>query len=253
VVQVGPPRLELYGNVSQGYRPRTYGELVPTSATGVVNSDLEEGHSVEAEIGLRGKPLPYLKFDLSGFYVKFDDQISELTVPNPNPGPPTTIVTTQNVGDFRTWGAEASAELDLLALFNGGAESPYGRLNLYGNVTLLDAEFTSGPAQGKVPVYAPDYLFKTGVIYRWKDAVKVGFIGTMLDDHYADANNTYQRFIPAYQVWDLSAEVNFWQGRIGVYGGIGNVFDQDFWAEVRDEGIVPAYGRNYYGGVKIRF
>ncbi len=47
--------------------------------------------------------------------------------------------------------------------------------------------------------------------------------------------------------------MNFWNGRIGVFGGIGNVFDQDFWAEVRDEGIVPAYGRNYYGGVKIRF
>ncbi len=79
VTEVGPPRLELFGNVSQGYRPRTYGELVPTSANGMVNSDLEEGHSVEAEIGFRGKPLPYLKFEISGFYIKFDDQISEFS------------------------------------------------------------------------------------------------------------------------------------------------------------------------------
>ena len=45
----------------------------------------------------------------------------------------------------------------------------------------------------------------------------------------------------------------FCKGRFGVFAGINNVFDEDFWAEVRDEGILPAYRRNYYGGVKIRF
>jgi Fe(3+) dicitrate transport protein len=69
-----PPRLEIYGNVSQAYRPITYGELVPTSATGTVNSNLEEGHSLQYELGLRGKPLPYLNFDLSGCYYKFEDR-----------------------------------------------------------------------------------------------------------------------------------------------------------------------------------
>jgi Fe(3+) dicitrate transport protein len=243
----GPTRVELYGNVSQGYRPRTYGELVPTSANGIANSDLEEGHSVEAEIGLRGKPLPYLKFDLSGFYIRFDDQISEFT------SGASTI--TDNVGDAEYWGAEASAELDLLALLNGGTESPYGQLSLFGNVTWLDAEFVKGRPEvvGKVPVFAPDYLVKTGALYRWKDTVKVGFIGTFVDDTYATADNAYQRFIPAYTVWDLTAEVNFWKGRVGVFGGVGNLFNEDFYAEARDEGIVPAYKRNYYGGVKIRF
>jgi Fe(3+) dicitrate transport protein len=262
VTEVGPPRLELFGNVSQGYRPRTYGELVPTSANGRVNSNLEEGHSVEAEIGLRGKPLPYLQFEISGFYIKFDDQISEFGAPNPNfinpvvtPSEPPTITITDNVGDARYWGADASVQLDVLALINGGAESPYGSLKLYGNVTVLDAEFTAGRPEvvGKTPVFAPNYLFKTGAIYRWKDTVKVGLIGTMIDDHYASADNAYQRFIPAYQVWDLTAEVNFCHNRIGVFAGIGNLFDEDFWAEARDEGIVPAYGRNYYAGVSLKF
>ncbi len=47
--------------------------------------------------------------------------------------------------------------------------------------------------------------------------------------------------------------MNFYHGRIGVFASINNVFDEDFWAEVRDEGILPAYRRNYYGGVTIRF
>jgi outer membrane receptor for ferrienterochelin and colicin len=161
--------------------------------------------------------------------------------------------TTQNVGDARFVGFEAAAELDILAMINGGTESPYGRLNLYGNITLLDAEFTGGPNNGFVPAYAPDYQFKVGGIYRWKDRVKLGLIGTIVDDHFANASNSATHFVPAYNVWDLTAEVNFCNGRIGVFAGINNLFDENFWAEVRDEGILPAYRRNYYGGFKIRF
>jgi Fe(3+) dicitrate transport protein len=241
VMAGGPPRLEIYGNFSQAYRPRTYGELVPTSATGTVNGDLEEGHSLQGELGLRGKPLPYLNFDMSGFWYNFEDQIAEVGT------------TTENVGDARYLGLEAAAELDILALINGGSESPYGRFNLYGNVTWLQAKFTAGLTPGNTPAYAPDYLFKTGGIYRWKDVVKVALLGTMVDNHFSNADNSFQHFIPNYNVWDLTAEVNFWDGRVGVFVGINNLFDEDFWAEIRDEGIVPAYRRNYYGGVTIRF
>jgi outer membrane receptor protein involved in Fe transport len=47
--------------------------------------------------------------------------------------------------------------------------------------------------------------------------------------------------------------VKFWNGRVGVFAGIRNLFDEDYWGEVRDEGIVPAYRRNYYGGFEIFF
>lgn len=241
MVAGGPPRLELYATAAQAYRPRTYGELVPTSATGTVNGDLEEGDSLQFELGLRGKPAPYFSFDVSGFYYTFEDQVGEVGT------------TTENVGDARFAGFEAAAELDILAIINGGTESPYGQLNLYGNITWLDAEFTGGPNNGFIPAYAPDYQFKVGGIYRWKDRVKVGLIGTIVDDHFSNADNGFQHVIPSYNVWDLTAEVNFCHGRIGVFAGINNLFDEDFWAEIRDEGIVPAYGRNYYGGVSIKF
>ena len=88
-------------------------------------------------------------------------------------------------------------------------------------------------------------------IYRWKDVVQGEPTRTIVDDHFADAANSYQFFIPAYNVWDLTAEAKFWNGRVGVFAGIKNLFDEDYSAEVRDEGIVPAYRRNYYGGVEI--
>lgn len=246
MVAGGPPRLELYGTVAQAYRPRTYGELVPTSATGVINGDLKEGNSLQFELGLRGKPFSFLTFDVGVFHYTFDDQVGDIMLPG-------NIPSTANVGDARYMGFEAGMELDILAVINGGAESPYGRLNLYGNITLLDAEFTAGPNNGLTPAYAPDYQFKVGAIYSWKDRMKAGLIGTIVDDHFANASNSATHFVPAYTVWDLTAEYNFCEGRLGVFAGVGNLFDEDFWGEVRDEGILPAARRNYYGGVKIKF
>jgi Fe(3+) dicitrate transport protein len=243
---VGPPRVELYGTISQAYRPITYGELVPTGASSVVNGNLKEGEALQFEYGVRGKPFPYLNFDIGGFYFTFDDQVGEIILPNG-------FTSTSNVGDARYIGFEAATELDVLALINGGSPSPYGNLTLYGNVTLLDAEFTSGPNNGNTPAYAPDYQVKTGVIYSYKDTFKVALLGTLVDDEFGDDGDSFEGFIPAYNVWDLTAEVKFWKGRAGVFAGIRNLFDEDYWGEVREEGIMPALPRNYYGGFEFFF
>jgi Fe(3+) dicitrate transport protein len=242
----GPPRVELYGTISQAYRPITYGELVPTGASSVVNGNLKEGDSLQFEYGVRGKPFPYLNFDIGGFYFTFDDQVGEVILPNG-------FTSTSNVGDARYIGFEAAAELDVLALINGGAPSPYSNLLLYGNVTLLDAEFTSGPNSGKTPAYAPNYQVKTGAIYSYKDTFKLALLGTLVDDEFGDDGDSFEGFIPAYNVWDLTAEFKFWKGRAGVFAGIRNLFDEDYWGEVREEGIMPALPRNYYGGFEIFF
>ena len=241
-----PPRVELYGTVSQAYRPITYGELVPTGASSVVNGDLKEGKALQFEYGVRGKPFPYLNFDVGGFYFTFTDQIGEVILPNG-------FTSTENVGDARYIGFEAATELDVLALINGGVPSPYGNLTLYGNVTLLDAEFTSGPNTGNTPAFAPNYQVKTGAIYSYKNTFKVALLGTLVDDEFGDDGDSFEGFIPAYNVWDLTAEFRFWKGRAGVFAGIRNVFDESYWGEVREEGIMPALPRNYYGGFEFFF
>ncbi|HLN96862.1 MAG TPA: TonB-dependent receptor plug domain-containing protein, partial [Pyrinomonadaceae bacterium] len=242
----GPPRVELYGTVSQAYRPITYGELVPTGGSSVVNGDLKEGKALQFEYGVRGKPLPYLNFDVSGFYFTFTDQIGEVILPNG-------FTSTENVGDARYIGFEAATELDVLALINGGVPNPYGNLKLYGNVTLLDAEFTSGPNTENTPAYAPNYQVKTGAIYSYKNTFKLALLGTLVDDEFGDDGDSFEGFIPAYNVWDLTAEFKFWKGRAGVFAGIRNVFNESYWGEVREEGIMPALPRNYYGGFEFFF
>ena len=82
----------------------------------------------------------------------------------------------------------------------------------YINVTLLDGEFTSGPNNGKVPAYAPEYQVKTGLMYSYKNTFKLAMLGTLVDDEFGDDGDSFEGFIPAYNVWDLTAEFRFWKG-----------------------------------------
>ncbi|MCL4178559.1 MAG: TonB-dependent receptor [Verrucomicrobia bacterium] len=243
------PKIVGYGNLSQAYRPKIFTEAVPTGGTAVVNSDLEEGTSVQYEIGLRGQPVPWFYWDTSLFWLDLDNQIGSVAVPGG-----TSI---ENVGHAVHRGWEGTLELELLALaraLRGEPESTADhRLSLYGNALLLDAEFTGGPREGLTPQYAPDYLFRAGAIYRWRDRGKLALTGTFVDDHYADDANSDNFFVPAYMVWDLTLDWKVYRDRVSILAGINNLFDEDYYARIRGDGIDPAYGRNFYAGFSLAF
>ena len=154
-------------------------------------------------------------------------------------------------------GVDAATELDLVGLSDRlhGTEvgKTWGALSVYGNVSWLDAEYVSGPLQGLTPQYAPDYILRTGLIYRLGRRVKVAWLGTFVDNHFANDNNTADFRIPGYTVWDLTAEWEFWPDRARLFGGLNNAFDRQYWSRVRANGIDPAVGRNVYAGLSLQF
>jgi Fe(3+) dicitrate transport protein len=250
--------IEFYTNASQSYRPKIFTQAVPTGGTTIVPTDLRESHATQYDVGFRGDPAWWLSWDVSGFLLDFDDQIG--TAGN----------TLRNVGHARHFGIEAAGELDFIGLGDAialrrsppkqdGKASPrqlvdrYGSFSLYGNVTLLDAEFVAGPFEGETPRFAPDYLVRGGVIYRYQDRLKVAFLGTFVGESYADDANTAERFVPAHTVWDLTAEAKVYKDIVTVNAGINNVFDEDYYSRVTNTGIDPAARRNFYGGVSLKF
>jgi len=258
-------KVELYGSVAQSYRPKTYSQAVPTEGTSLIPTDLEESMAVQYEIGFRGQPRAWINWDTSLFLLEFDDQIGKIALPGG-------FSTLQNVGNARHYGAEMALNVDVIGL--AGAifdEAPttgkdgksvaaptwterFGSLNLYGNVMLLNAEFTSGPLEGLTPRFAPDYLVRTGIIYRSpKDRLSIAFTGTIVGEAFADDANTAQRFVPAYMVWDLTAEVKVYKDTVSLTAGINNVFDEDYYSRIRDDGIDPGADRNFYVGATVRF
>ncbi|OGX08128.1 MAG: hypothetical protein A2Z88_02090 [Omnitrophica WOR_2 bacterium GWA2_47_8] len=237
------PSTEIYHNISQGYRPKTYVQAVPVGSGQVVNNDLEAGKSWQTDLGLRGQPTPYFFWDGSAFYMEFTDQIG------------TVGSSVENVGDARHFGAEFAAELDLIGLCDALKGTSHGEkigsLNFFTNAMFLRAEFSEGPNEGKTPQYAPDYLTRAGVEYNYLDKAKIRLAGTFLDDHWGDDGNTANFFIPSYKVWDLTGEMNVYKDNVKLFAGINNVFNEHYFPRVTSVGIDPADGRNYYGGVKL--
>ncbi len=265
------PEVQAYANVSQAYRPPIFTQAVPTTPNTVVAGNLNESFTWNYEMGFRGNPTPWLTWDTSFFMVDTSDQIGTSTTDNGN------ITVIQNSGRSFVYGWDLYTELDFVgladALFNkpGAAEEPgkgvidknpvrhsswvdqYGSLSAFTALTLQHGEFISGPNTGNTPQYLSEYLFRVGVIYNWRDTVKVAFLGNFVGSSFADDTNTGQRFIPAYDVWDLTVEAKVYKDYVSVIGGVNNIFNRDYYARIRSDGIDPAMPRNWYAGLKIEF
>ncbi len=226
--------VDVYANFSEGYRPKVFTQAVPNGTNQVVNEDLQAGRSWQADAGVRGYFYEPLTWDISVFHMAFEDQIGSATIGG--------LSTVQNVGDAEHQGVEITTEFDL-----------NDNWSVFYNAMLLDAEFTGGPNTGKNPQYAPDFIQRAGAQFNWQDRFKMRLAGTFVDDHFADDNNTTQRIVPSYKVWDLTGEMKVWQEDVSIFGGINNLFNESYFARVRADGIDPADGRNYYGGVKVKW
>ena len=234
---------QLYANASQSFRPAIFTQAVPNGATNIVNSDLAEARAMQFEMGYRAQPLDGLVVDASVFHLEFDDQVGTLALP----GGRSTVA---NVGRAVHRGIEASVQYNLFRALNRAGPAA---LNVYANAMLLDAEFKQGAVAGRTPQYAPQHVVRSGIVYTHGTNVKVGLTGTLSADSFADDTNSASRYVPAYAVWDLTSEWRIPGTMVRLIGGVNNVFDEDYYNRVRNDGIDPAPRRNYYLGAALEF
>lgn len=235
---------EVYGNISQGYKPVTYGDAVPLQTGDTISGDLDPAKTITYEVGIRGEPTNWLNFDSSIFYTTFKDQFGRIS----------SAIT--NVGDGRYQGIEGATELSITQLIDSVCESNQlsniGNFSLYANASLLDAEFNSGPANGKTPQFAPDYLVRSGIVYSYDDRSKIALLGNFIDSVYADDANSQNRRISSYSIWDLTAEYRF-TSSLKVVGGVNNLFNEEYISRIRSNGLEPGNPRNIYAGLSVSF
>jgi Fe(3+) dicitrate transport protein len=244
------PTVEVYANASSGYRPAIFTQAVSTSPTTDVPGDLAAGNAWQYEVGFRGNPQPWLYWDTSLFWLDFDNQIGTVQVSADRSE-------IRNVG--RAWyrGWEAATEVGLVGLYDHLRGTTHvgrcGDFSIYGNVTLLDAELIRGEFEDNVPAYAPDYVVRAGVQYSYRNLVRASLLSTAVSQHFANDNNTGDFYVPPYEVWDLTVEANVYRDMVAIHAGVNNLFDENYYARIRSDGIDPAMGRNFYGGVKLYF
>jgi Fe(3+) dicitrate transport protein len=255
-----PPEMAVYANVSEAYRPPTFAQAVPTGPNIRVSGNLQEGTVWNYEAGLRGAPTDWLTFDTSGFCVDYSNQIGETAQGGVN--------TVSNSGRSRVYGWDFLLQVDLVGvadeMLHGNPEGEttagwsheYGSVSFYTALTLQNGNFINGPNEGKTPQYLSNYVYKTGLIYDWQSKVKASLLGNYVGHSYASDNNLTgpdSRLIPAYNVWDLTWEARLWNEYVSLVGGINNLFNKQYYARIRGDGIDPAMPRNWYAGLKITF
>ncbi len=264
------PEANIYANISQSYRPVLFSEITPPATTDVIDENLRDASGFNADLGIRGSYKNIVTYDVSAFYLQYDNRIGTLNQIRPD-GSRFQLRT--NVGGSRTQGIESYVEFAPIAAITD--RSKLGYINLFASLSWINAEYADlrvVSIVNNVPVEtnlkgnkvenAPSYIHRIGATYTNK-----GFSATWqmsaVGEAFSDANNTriapataVTGMVPAYRVMDISATWRFLQ-RYNVRAGVNNLTDERYFTRraggYPGPGIMPGEGRNWYLSVGARF
>lgn len=195
------------------------------------------------ELGVRSVPLNWLSIDTTLFWLTFEDQI-ERVGGNFN-----------NFNDSRHRGIEGVFTID----GRGLTESLAG-LSTFLNLTLLDAEFTDGPFKGKEPPLAPAVTLSGGIAYKY-DLGRSQFISAGLNvlyvgERFSNQENTVKENttgtkgkLDSYTVADLRVNYHKKDWGLEIFGGVRNLFNEEYKLFRFSGGIIPGRDRTFYAGI----
>jgi Fe(3+) dicitrate transport protein len=248
---------ELYANTSQNYRSINFNDIRVVNANARVDPALKDETGYNIDAGFRGNYKGWLYTDISAFYLRYNGRIGSIFTRD------TDFMTYRlrtNVADSRNIGLEVLVEGDVLKAISRGS-SKY-RLNLYGNLSLIDARYedTKNTAiSGKLVENVPPVLFRSGLSFG-TSRFNVTYQYSYQAKQYSDATNTEMTptavdgAIPAFNVMDLSLSYN-WR-RFTLFTGVNNLADRKYFTRRADgypgPGIIPADKRNVYATLQVK-
>ncbi len=228
---------QLYANSSEAYKPLTWSDAIPTASGETLDGDIEDSKILTHELGYRGQT-KLLNWDVSAYLIRYENRIGKVN----------NVVT--NVGAATHKGFDIATEFKLSQMVE--SLKPMGDFNLYANLAVLDAKFTSGSQKDKTPQYAPKTITRAGLIYSKENKLKVALMGVFVGSHFGDDGNSDNFEVPSYTVFDLTADYNFNQNWMAS-AGINNLFDREYYSRVRSDGVIWAMDRNLYAGMTYKF
>jgi Fe(3+) dicitrate transport protein len=249
---------EMYANTSQAYRPIQFANLQAPPTTDVVDPDLKDAKGFNIDLGYRGKVNNYLQFDVSGFYLQYDNRVGTVTVS----GTPSYRLIT-NVGSSTSKGFEGYVEFNPIRAFGKSKDAD---LIIFGSYGYTNAKYSGdhkdASTKGKKVENAPTNIFRGGITGGYKGFLLTAQISSV-GETFSDANNTVAPtangntgLIPSYTVTDLTATYKFSKG-LNLKAGINNLFDERYFTRraggYPGPGALPADGRTFFISVGAKF
>ena len=255
--------LEFYGNISQNYRAITFNDMRVVYPSSAVDPNLQDERGFNVDLGLRGRPAPFLAIDVSAYWLSYRNRIGTVqTRYIDNFFGERIIRLTTNVADAEIMGLEFYAETDLLKLMNNRSDKDL-KLSHFLNVAYTysyyhDSKETS--VENNEVESVPAWNIKTGFRASYKGLTStIQF--TYVSDQFSDATNAETSstgiygIIPTYSVLDLSLRYTY--KMLAIEGGVTNLLNSSYFTRRADgypgPGIIPSSPRNIYVGVGLRF
>jgi Fe(3+) dicitrate transport protein len=253
---------EVYFNISQNYSPVNYSDILVRTPNFQVDPNLKDVTGFNADLGLRGNYKNWLNYDLSAYYLDYNNRIGIIRIASPDGLE--VIRYRTNVGRSRSMGFETFGEINFSKIKHS---APKSELSLFSSFAFTDATYTEAINPllktlivGKQVEYAPKTIIRTGLNYKNK-----GFSATLqyarTSQQFTDAYNSPQTAdglvgeIPAYYLIDLSGNYQFKQWNIGLT--VNNITDNRYFTRralgFPGPGIITADARSIFVmlGLKI--
>jgi Fe(3+) dicitrate transport protein len=249
-------KLRFVANASRGFKPLQYNDGVTFQAGIDAAGTFEASYAFTLEAGVQAEPAAPLRIDASLFRVTLEDQVGFLAGPLAAALPFGAVgaggARRRNVGSMRNQGVDLAVRLDLIG--PEGIAKAENTLRLSTNLQLLDAEFTSGVADGFTPQYAPGHLLRSTLAYLGRDGARAALTFTSVGDQQGSDNNVADFFLPGYELLDASVE---WPiiGGFTLGAGVNNLTDETYAGRVRPGGgggFDPGAPRNVFVSIGWR-
>lgn len=253
---------EFYTNITQNYRSITYSDIRTNNPSLLIDSTIHDEEGYNFDIGFRSEKPELYDFDISGFFLKYDDRIGEVLK---RVDDPVLITTTKrfrtNISDAIVYGIEAFGQINVLRLLN---DSSKNNLSVFLNTAILKSKYIDSDdetIEGNEIEYAPNLNIKTGLSYRGKKfSARTQFSYT--SEQFSDASNADDHpsavfgIVPFYYVVDLSLAYAL-SKHFKLESGVNNLTNSSYFTKRASgypgPGILPATGRNFYFTLQVSF
>ncbi|GDX44454.1 TonB-dependent receptor [Bacteroidota bacterium] len=261
--------VEIYGNISQAYRPVQFADLAAPPTTDIIDQQLKDSKGFNADLGFRGKYGDVFIFDASIYFLQYNNRIGTI-VQQRQDGSFYNFRT--NVGNSNSKGIEALVEY---SFFRKQLYPKKWELRMFSSIALNDSRYgdfkviaknssnqlVETNLRNKRVENAPHQIIRSGLTVGYRN-ITLTTRHSYASEAYSDANNTVRAsangnigLIPSYAVWDLTMAWNHKQ--YNFKAGINNLTNEFYFTRraggYPGPGAMPADGRTFFmtAGVKI--
>ncbi|WOK06010.1 TonB-dependent receptor [Imperialibacter roseus] len=260
-------QIEFYGNFSQNYRAINFNDIRVNNPSLSVDENLTDETGYNMDVGARGVGGQLISYDVSGFYLGYNNRIGTVLRTEPDPRFDNLIDRTfryrTNIADAGIVGLESLVELNIDRLI--APDQDRWQLAFFNNLAIIHSVYLrSGEPgiEGNQVELVPKVSYRTGLTYRG-GPLQLSVQYTYLSQQFSDASNAdsnppvptaVEGVIPAYFVVDFSAR--YAPNRFYFESGVNNMTDNMYFtrraAGYPGPGIIPSDGRSIYFSIGIK-